>query len=92
MPVTDPRCAVTVMVPAANPCARPFDPDAFEMSAMVVLLDSQVTNPVMSSNTTIADISNAGGSKGLAHGFAVGTVTVTAQRGSVTGTSELDVK
>jgi uncharacterized protein YjdB len=46
----------------------------------------------LSSNTTIADISNASGSKGLAHGFAAGTITVTAQRGSVTGTSELDVK
>jgi len=45
-----------------------------------------------SSNTALADVSNAADTKGVAYGFAVGTVTVTATRGAVTGTATLTVK
>jgi len=44
-----------------------------------------------SSNTGIATISNAGGSKGLAAGVAAGTTTITAASGSVSGTATLTV-
>ena len=45
----------------------------------------------LSSDTSIADVSNASDSKGLAHGFKSGSVTITAQKGAVTGTSSLTV-
>ena len=45
-----------------------------------------------SSDASIADISNAGATTGVAYGFKVGTVTVTAQRGGVKGTATLNVK
>ncbi len=44
-----------------------------------------------SSNTSVADVSNAAGTKGLAYGFAPGTVTVTAVRSGVTGSASLTV-
>jgi uncharacterized protein YjdB len=44
-----------------------------------------------SSSTTVATISNATGSKGLATGVAAGTTTITATSGSVSGTTSLTV-
>ncbi len=46
----------------------------------------------LSSDPMTADVSNAAGSRGLATGFRPGTVTVTAQRSGVTGTSTLTVR
>lgn len=45
-----------------------------------------------SSDASIADVSNATDSKGRAFGFRAGTVTVTATRSGVSGTSTLTVK
>jgi Big-like domain-containing protein len=45
-----------------------------------------------SSDTMIADVSNATGSQGEATGFAPGTSTITAQYGRVTGTAQLTVR
>jgi uncharacterized protein YjdB len=44
-----------------------------------------------SSNTAVADVSNAADSKGVAYGFKAGMVTVTAQKGTVTDTSTVNV-
>jgi len=46
----------------------------------------------ISSDTAIADVSNAPGSHGLAKGFVPGSVTVSAVRASVTGTTTLTVQ
>ena len=46
----------------------------------------------LSSNPMIADVSNAGVSRGQATGFIAGMVTVSAQRGAVTGTATLTVR
>jgi hypothetical protein len=46
----------------------------------------------ISSDTAVADVSNAPGSHGLAKGFVPGSVTVSAVRGSVTGTTTLTVQ
>jgi hypothetical protein len=53
-----------------------------------------LTNDVTwtSSNPMIADVSNANGSHGLASGFVAGGVTITAERGGVTGTTALSVR
>jgi uncharacterized protein YjdB len=45
-----------------------------------------------SSDPTVADVSNATDSKGLAFGFKSGTVTVTATRGTISGRATLNVK
>jgi hypothetical protein len=45
-----------------------------------------------SSDTSIADVSNAAGSRGLAKGFVAGPVMVSAVRGSVTGATSLTVQ
>lgn len=45
-----------------------------------------------SSNTAVADVSNAADTRGVAFGFSAGTVTVKAVRGAVTGTATLEVK
>jgi trimeric autotransporter adhesin len=45
-----------------------------------------------SSDASVADVSNAAGTKGLAYGFKAGSVTVTATRGIVKGTAALGVK
>jgi uncharacterized protein YjdB len=44
-----------------------------------------------SSNTAVADISNADGSRGQASAFAAGTTTIQAQRGSLTASTTLTV-
>jgi len=45
-----------------------------------------------SSNTSIASISNAAGTQGLASGVAVGgPVTITAAQGAISGTAQLTV-
>ncbi len=46
----------------------------------------------LSSDASIADVSNATDSKGRAFGFGAGTVTVTATRGSVVGKATVTVK
>ena len=45
----------------------------------------------ISSDPSIADISNAGDTTGVVFGFKAGTITVTAQRGAVKGTSTANV-
>ncbi|MGZ3450131.1 MAG: beta strand repeat-containing protein [Polyangiales bacterium] len=45
-----------------------------------------------SSDTSVADVSNATDTKGIAYGFKAGTVTVTAQKGAVSATSTATVK
>jgi hypothetical protein len=44
-----------------------------------------------SSDTGVADISNAAGTRGQATGFAMGSVKISAQRGTVIGTAALTV-
>jgi uncharacterized protein YjdB len=46
----------------------------------------------LSSDVSIADVSNASGSRGLAYGFTTGTVAVSAVYGKVNGTSALSVQ
>jgi hypothetical protein len=46
----------------------------------------------LSSDTSIADVSNANGSQGLAYGFQAGTVTISAVRQAVKGTDTLTVR
>jgi hypothetical protein len=46
----------------------------------------------LSSTPSIASISNANGSQGVATGLSVGMVTITAVRGGVTGTAMLTVQ
>ena len=52
-----------------------------------------VTNRVTwtSSDTSVADVSNAGDTTGFIYGFKAGTVTVTAQRGGISGTATANV-
>lgn len=45
-----------------------------------------------SSDATVADVSNATDTKGVAYGFKAGTVTITATRGTVVGKSTATVK
>jgi hypothetical protein len=45
-----------------------------------------------SSNTAVADVSNAATSRGLAKGFAPGTATISATRGAISGTTTLTVR
>ncbi len=45
-----------------------------------------------SSDTKVADVSNAGDTTGVVFGFAPGTVTITAQRGAIKGTATANVK
>lgn len=45
-----------------------------------------------SSNSSVADVSNAAGTQGVVYGFAAGSVTVTAQKGAITGTTSVVVK
>ena len=45
-----------------------------------------------SSNTSVADVSNADGSRGQATAFAAGSTTVQARRGSVMASTTLTVK
>ena len=46
----------------------------------------------LSSTPAIASISNAPGTQGIAKGLSTGSVTITAVKGSVSGTAQLSVQ
>ena len=86
----------------ARVTSRPDDPDSHVrqdayLRALGTLSDSttlDITNYVtwLSTTPAIASISNANGSRGVATALSVGTVSISAVRGSLTGTASLTVQ
>ncbi len=55
-------------------------------------LDITLNCTWISSDASVADVSNAGDTTGFVYGFKVGSIKVTAQRGTISGTGVVNVK
>jgi uncharacterized protein YjdB len=92
--VTPAQLTAIVVTPASATIAPAATQDYVATGTFDDMTQLDVTAFVTwtSSDTGIADVSNADGSRGQATAFATGTTTIQAQRGAVTGTTTLTVQ